>query len=110
VTIKNSITIEGITYTELLATLPWVALLDRSQAMACHWGSTTDGRGKRCKVPARLRYVNIDGSVQHFCHHHLYDAKMAQHYSEPGEPGYEEVNRNNKWRERTTICEWSPQG
>jgi hypothetical protein len=98
-----TVTITGLTYTELLATIPWVTLMPAAHHHPCRWGSTVYGRGKHCKSSARLMYFNLDGTAQAFCHHHLYAAKMAQGYSEPGESGHEERVRNQAWLERVTT-------
>lgn len=100
---RSTVTCTGLTYTELLATIPWVGLLPKNHTMTCEWGFTFYGRGKQCKTAARLMYVNLDGSIQHFCHHHLYEAKLSPHYRERGEPGYEEIARNKAWEKRSTI-------
>lgn len=99
----RSVTITGLTYSELLATIPWVTLLPERQSRECQWGNTTYGRGKVCKVGARLIYFNLNGPPQAFCHHHLYDAKMADGYTEPGEPGHDERERNQAWLKHVTT-------
>lgn len=76
---KSTVTYTGLTYTELLATIPWIALLPNSMVRECEYRPRTTGKGARCKVNALLLYIDLDGSTHSFCHHHLHDARFDEH-------------------------------
>lgn len=104
----RDLTISRLTYSELLATTPWIALLPNyAAAPPCeHRAHHRRGRGKACKSPGRLLYVDLDGSVHYFCHHHLYGARMSlEHLGYPGEESDEakEAMRNYRWQRRVAT-------
>lgn len=101
---QAKIIISKLTYSELLATTPWIALLPNAFAGQCEWGGHPSFPShNRCKTAARLLYIDLDGQRRLFCHHHLYDARMDYLAIEKGEPGYEEIRRNLVWQRRTLI-------
>lgn len=92
----SKIEIKNLTYTELLATIPWIALVPTNHA--CQWHEIYR-RAKHCKTNARLQYFNLDGSSQYFCHNHLYGAKMDPYGLEESK----EVARNSLWQKRIKV-------
>lgn len=101
---KRTVTYRKLTYSELLATIPWVSLIPDFEASACGFDARWHrGRTKPCKAPARLRYQNLDGTVHHFCHHHLYVARLSRDHIMEGDPGYEEAVRNDAWFRKATF-------
>ena len=101
---KTTVTATGLTYTEMLATIPWIALLPLGQTRECemraHWHR---GTSRPCKTPARLVYYDLSGAPRHFCYHHLYAARMSANHIEPTDALWAEVERNEKWLERVTF-------
>lgn len=96
---KTTVTISNLDYTDLLATFPWVSREPNFQAPQCesyaHWHR---GRVKTCKALGVLRYIDLDGSVHHFCHHHLWQARMSKDHLDPMDALWVEVERNAKWQ------------
>lgn len=105
-TATRSLTVGKLTYSELLATTPWIAQVPNYAAQAdCE--AWAHGHRGRCRALAMLRYFDLDGSMHKFCYHHLYAARMSlDHLSYPGEESDEarEVMRNRRWQRRVETA------
>jgi hypothetical protein len=98
---KATVTISKLTYSELLATTPWIALLPVDAAPPCDWHR---GLKRPCQSPGRLLYIDLDGSKHHWCHHHLYSARMDFDYLDHDESDLaRELMRNYRWQRRAQI-------
>jgi hypothetical protein len=100
---KAVVTISKLTYSELLATTPWIALLPNYvTAPPCEWHR---GLKKPCKSPGRLLYVDLDGTMHHWCHHHLFMARMDFDYFDGNDESdlARELMRNYRWQRHVDL-------
>lgn len=67
--------IRNLTYSEFLATIPWVLLRPNYVQIDEQCQHTRRGRPAKnpCKVTPQLIYLHADGTMSYWCHHHLHD-------------------------------------
>jgi hypothetical protein len=98
--------IRNLTYSEFLATLPWVMLRPNYATVTEHCQQSRRGPStmRPCKVTPRLVYLTLDGELTYWCHHHLGDFVSEEWW---GDDDREVVRVKDWWKkhERAAFTE-----